>query len=227
MATISIVDHRLPDDTHNLYDVTFFTDEIQTLLTQSPAPLHQWLLETTQQQQSSGSSVAVVVGLDVEWRPNFSRNHNNPIATLQLCVGGRCVIFQLIHSPSIPQSLFDFLQSKDFVFVGVGIESDVEKLVEDYGLMVGNSLDLRGLAAEKLGDKALKNSGLKQLAREVLGKEIEKPKRVSMSRWDNIWLTPLQVQYACIDAFLSYKIGDTLNAGSAVAPAVAPAGGAY
>ncbi|CAN1178824.1 3'-5' exonuclease [Linum perenne] len=217
MATISIVDHRLPDDTHNLYDVTFFTDEIQTLLTQSPAPLHQWLLETTQHQQSSAA--AVVVGLDVEWRPNFGRHHQNPIATLQLCVGERCVIFQLIHSPSIPQSLFDFLRSKDFVFVGVGIESDVEKLEEDYGLMVRNMVDLRGLAAEKLEDKALKNSGLKQLAKEVLGKKIEKPKRVTMSRWDNLWLTPLQVQYACIDAFLSYKIGATLDAASALIPA--------
>ncbi|CAI0421195.1 unnamed protein product [Linum tenue] len=215
MATISIKDHGLPDDTHNLYDVTFCTDEIHTLLAQSPGPLHQWLLETTQHQRTTSNSSAaapVVVGLDVEWRPNFSRNMDNPIATLQLCVGNRCVIFQLIHSPSIPQSLFDFLRSKDYVFAGVGIDGDVEKLLEDYGLKVANVVDLRQLAASKLGVKELKNAGLKQLAKEVLGKEIAKPKRVQMSRWDNPWLTPVQVQYACIDAFLSCKIGETLMA---------------
>ncbi|CAI0555941.1 unnamed protein product [Linum tenue] len=221
MATISIKDHRLPYDTYNLYDVTFFTDEIHTLVTQIPGPLHQWILETIhhQQQRTSNSSAAaavqVVVGLDVEWRPNFSRNSDNPIATLQLCIGNRCVIFQLIHSPSIPQSLFDFLRSKDYVFAGVGIHSDARKLLKDYGLKVANVVDLRLLAAKTLGVKALKNAGLKQLTKEVLGKEIAKLKTVQMSRWDNFWLTPPQVQYACLDAFLSCKIGETLMATAA------------
>ncbi|KAF2288051.1 hypothetical protein GH714_004111 [Hevea brasiliensis] len=98
----------------------------------------------------------------------------------------------------------------EFLFVGVGIESDVEKLVEDYGLSVRNTVDLRGLAAEKLGVKELKNAGLKDLVKEVLGKEIKKPKRVTMSRWDNPWLTPDQVQYACLDAFVSSEIGRSL-----------------
>jgi ribonuclease D len=99
-----------------------------------------------------------------------------------------------------------------YTFVGVGIEGDVKKLTEDYELSVGNAVDLRGLAAEKLGDSRWKNSGVKRLAREVLGKEIEKPKRITLSRWDNPWLTPAQVQYACLDAFLSCKIGESLVA---------------
>ncbi|KAI7981629.1 hypothetical protein LOK49_Contig25G00009 [Camellia lanceoleosa] len=42
----------------------------------------------------------------------------------------------------------------------------------------------------------LRNAGLEILAREVLGKEIKKPKRITMSRWDNELLYPKQaIQY--------------------------------
>ncbi|KAI9088282.1 hypothetical protein K1719_030003 [Acacia pycnantha] len=38
----------------------------------------------------------------------------------------------------------------------------------------------------------LKKSGIKTLAQRVLDKKIEKPKGISRSRWDNMWLTPDQ-----------------------------------
>lgn len=84
----------------------------------------------------------------------------------------------------------------------------MEKLLEDYGLSVAKTVDLRGAAKEAYG---LVNPGLKELARVVLGEEIEKPRRVTMSRWDNRWLTAQQVQYACLDAYLSFAIANTLN----------------
>ncbi|KAI7998243.1 Werner Syndrome-like exonuclease [Camellia lanceoleosa] len=146
----------------------------------------------------------LIVGLDIEWRPN-NRFHDNPAATLQLCVDRRCLIFQLIYSPQIPQSLFDFLNNRIYTFVGVGIHSDVEKLTEDYGLSVATTIDLLSLAAD-CDMIELRNAGLKNLAREVLGKEIEQPKRITMSRWDNEWLYPEQVQYACIDAFFLLRL---------------------
>uniref|UniRef100_A0A6N2M7I2 Uncharacterized protein n=1 Tax=Salix viminalis TaxID=40686 RepID=A0A6N2M7I2_SALVM len=52
---------------------------------------------------------------------------------LQLTTGNDCLIFQLLYFPT-------------------EFESDAKKLMDDYGLSVGNDVDLRGLAAEKLGD---------------------------------------------------------------------------
>ncbi|KAL7194714.1 hypothetical protein ACSBR1_035035 [Camellia fascicularis] len=86
-------------------------------------------------------------------------------------------------------SLFDFLNNPIYAFVGVGIHTDVQKLTEDYGLSVATTVDLYSLVAE-CGMIELRNAGLKNLARDVLGKEIEKPKRITMSRWDNEWLYP-------------------------------------
>ena len=114
----------------------------------------------------------LIVDLDVEWRPSFNRNIENPVATLQLCVGRRCLIFQLIYATHFPNSLIEFLNDEDFTFVGVGVESDVEKLLDDYDLKVGNVVDLRGLDVERLGNRDLKNAGLKGLARAVLGLKV-------------------------------------------------------
>ncbi|KAG8372270.1 hypothetical protein BUALT_Bualt12G0048900 [Buddleja alternifolia] len=59
----------------------------------------------------------------------------------------------------------------------------------------------------------LKNAGLKELASYVLSEEdVEKPRRVTMSNWDERWLTAEQVKYACVDAYLSYEIGWKLDA---------------
>ncbi|CAB4316454.1 unnamed protein product [Prunus armeniaca] len=91
------------------------------------------------------------------------------------------------------------------------IGSDVEKLLLDYGLHVANAVDLAVFAANRFGSSELRNAGLKGLARQMLGKEVQKPNRITMSRWDNQWLTCDQVQYACVDAFLSFEIGRHLN----------------
>lgn len=211
--TVSIRDYQIT------YDITFFTDQIHTLVTNTPSLVDQWITETQQLLHQNPT----IVGLDVEWRPN-NRYIENPIATLQLCIDHKCLIFQLIYSPTIPQSLVEFLLSENFVFVGVGIGSDVEKLVEDYGLSVRNTVDLRNLAAEKLGIR--KNAGLKNLVKEVLGKEINKPEIVTRSEWDNQWLTSDQVQYACLDAFVSSEICRRLNSSSAAAATATATAGA-
>lgn len=87
----------------------------------------------------------------------------------------------------------------------------MDKLLDDYGISVGKFVDLRPVAASVCGIRELKNAGLKELTRVVLDKEISKPKSVTMSRWDNQWLTSAQVMYACVDAYVAYEIARVLN----------------
>ncbi|GJW23711.1 Werner syndrome-like exonuclease [Tanacetum coccineum] len=209
--TITIHDHDLPTDTHKYYDVTFFDKTINTLVTETPYFVDRWISKIEHIHRHRLDNL--VVGLDVEWRPNTNRYVQNPVATLQLCVGRNCLIYQLMYTPFFPDSLINFLRNPSYTFVGVGVENDVEKLNADYGIMVGRIEDLRDLAVEEFGAKELRNAGLKGLTSWVLGKELDKPKYVTMSRWDQAWLTLDQVQYACVDAYLSFEIGRTLICG--------------
>ncbi|KAK4412789.1 hypothetical protein Salat_2926100 [Sesamum alatum] len=117
--TIGIRDHDLPGNTHNTYDVFFFDDTIFTTVTHDPDTISDWISEIMYIYRRRLHSL--IVGLDVEWCPSFTRHYQNPVATLQICVGRRRLIYQLIHTRYIPDSLDDFLSDDDFTFVGVGI----------------------------------------------------------------------------------------------------------
>ncbi|MCD9646494.1 hypothetical protein HAX54_036366 [Datura stramonium] len=97
----------------------------------------------------------LLVGLDIEWLPLFQPEENHPVA-LQLCVGRRCLLF---HS-STRTPLLDSL------------------------LLVANTVDLNRLALSIYGEEVYGKMGLKRMAKEVLGKVMEKPLNVTLSKWD-------------------------------------------
>ncbi|KAH6818665.1 hypothetical protein C2S51_002268 [Perilla frutescens var. frutescens] len=208
---IGITENRMLVDTYKTYNVQFFTEDIYTTVTHNPTVVTDWIDDIKYLHHLPD----LIVGLDVEWRPNsIAGQRRNPVATLQLCVADRCLIFQILHADYIPDSLSDFLSLEyNYVtFVGVGVKSDLEKLQSDYGIGGGASYeDLRALAAADCGREELKRAGLRELARAVLGKDVEKPQEVTLSRWDARWLTAEQVKYACVDAYLSYEIGRALD----------------
>lgn len=75
-----------------------------------------------------------------------------------------------------------------------------------------NTVDLSELAEKVSERRELRNAGLKRLAQEIMGWEMEKPRSVAKSRWDDDELSDDQVHYACVDAFVSFMIGWTLRA---------------
>jgi ribonuclease D len=153
----------------------------------------------------------LVVGVDTEWRTIYHRDghHTHRMAVLQLCVGYRCLVFQIVRADYVPAVLKAFLACPDHSFVGVGVDNDVERLYVDCKLLLANAVDLRYVAAEVLNRAELKYMGLKALTREVIGVDIDKPVEVTKSRWGQP-LSMEQVRYACIDAFVSYEIGRLL-----------------
>ncbi|XP_006646170.1 Werner Syndrome-like exonuclease [Oryza brachyantha] len=185
-------------------EVAFGSDVITTTVTSSGAAVDGWLRDVR-----SAYGPGLVVGLDVEWRPSF-RADQNPVALLQLCVDRSCLIFQFLHADFVPASLGRFLANPGDCFVGVGVDKDAERLSDDHGLAVSNTVDLRPLAAERMGRPDLRQAGLQAVVRAVLGADVVKPQRVTMSRWDAYCLSNEQIRYACIDAFVSFQVGWSL-----------------
>lgn len=186
------------------------TDYIKTTLTSSGDIVDSWISEILRIHRRRLHRL--IVGLDLEWRPSYSR-YQNPIALLQLCVGRRCLIFKLLFADYIPIALCEFLTDLRFTFMGVGIMSDVNRLANENGLCVSNAVDLRDLANDVMRRNDMKQKGLAALSWEVMGVVLNKPKRVTMSRWDQYFLSMDQIMYACVDAFVSFEIGRRLNDG--------------
>lgn len=205
-----IVEYDLPHNSHRLFDVTLGDDEIEALVTHNPKSVKSWINNTLILNEARLHRL--IVGLDVEWTPEFIDDSDHSVAVLQLCVGKSCLIYQILLSPSIPRKLREFLRNPSFTFVGVGVEADAEKLWNDYSLDVRNTKDLRFWAAKELGRKELRRAGLKTLVEEVCGEEVDKSKCVTCSKWDRQVLTRNQVMYACFDGYFSFEIGRRLSA---------------
>ena len=135
------------------------------------------------------------------------------MAILQLCVGTSCLVLQLFYANHVPAAIRSLLGDPTVRCVGIGVGEDAAKLADDYGLVCAAAVDLEGLCNQHLGiDGGLGRTrlGLKGYAREVLGLTMEKPRNVTMSNWEKRQLDVAQVQYACIDAYVSYKLGERL-----------------
>ncbi|KAF3455516.1 hypothetical protein FNV43_RR00147 [Rhamnella rubrinervis] len=103
---------------------------------------------------------------------------------MQICMAHHCLIFQLLHAETIPESLVYFLANPEFTFVGMGVKDDADKLLDDYQLRVGRTLGLGQTAAEKFQVPDFERRELKRLAMRLIGKVMEKPKHITLSKWD-------------------------------------------
>ncbi|MCL7028071.1 hypothetical protein MKW94_017613 [Papaver nudicaule] len=201
--------------THHSYDVYFYNEKIRTTVTHTAYVLDQWIKNIYSDYHDKLDNL--VVGLDIEWRRMRNQIKRNKVDVLQLCVGRRCLIFQFSCCDKIPKSLYDFLGNKKFIFVGAGIESHAYKLLADYNLKVARTEELGDLAAYKLTDnttdyKFLHGAELKDLAKAVLEKELPKKEYIEWSNWGRGFLRDEQVEYACLDAFVSFQLAmDLMN----------------
>lgn len=191
--------------TTSKYCVNYAGKAIETVVTDKASIVDEWVREML----SICGGKATVVGLDIEWRPHPIRSMSNKSATLQLCIDQKCLIIQLFYLDYIPQSIKNFLMDANFTFVGIEVADDIEKLQNDYGLGCSNCADIRDMA-ERQWPGRFRRPGLKDLALEVVGLYMRKPKHVCMSNWEARLLTESQVEYACIDAYASYRIGHKL-----------------
>lgn len=183
--------------TYSTYDVTCFGHHVRTIVTSCPNVVTKWITHIRSNNPSN------IVGLDTEGL--------NPIKILQLCVGPNCLIYKLFHTTSIPPILVDFLKESMWKFSGVGVSGDHKRLLRDYDMGLGITVDVSKVAAE--ADLVRANAGLKAVTKAVLGWEMEKVKEITMSKWEKENLDDSQVVYACVDAFVGYHIGKKLIVG--------------
>ncbi|CAH9087548.1 unnamed protein product [Cuscuta europaea] len=200
------------NSTNGKYYVQCAGKTIETTVTKRGAAVSDWVRDI---RSKHAGKLSVVVGLDREWRPNTAPNFSNKTATLQLCVEEKCLIFQLLHADEIPDALKRFMSDSTFAFVGVEVTNDVGKLREEYGLACGKSVDIVELARTKFPGKFNQQGvGLTSLAKEICGVDVTKPEDVRRSDWAAAELSSAQVQYASIDAYASFRVGQSLLQGN-------------
>jgi len=153
---------------------------------------------------------ARVYGMDSEWRPSYVKGVEHKTALLQICGESECLMIQMLFIDAVPPALVNFLKDPKIQLAGVGIDGDIQKLQRDHGLKCNGAIELTTLAAKKYERVDLKGAGLKALAKLVINFDMVKQKKVTMSNWANRCLDRIQLEYACLDAWVSYAIHEGL-----------------
>ncbi|XP_052163294.1 uncharacterized protein LOC127780428 [Oryza glaberrima] len=195
---------RRSTQTHAAYTVHVADRRVIALVTAHPAYSRRWVHTTRWLHHRLLRSGRLLVGLGVQWTPLRRPLHRGspppPPATLQLCVGHRCLVFHLAHADAIPAALRRFLADPRVTFVGSGASNDRRMLSAYYDLHVASARELRAVAA-------MGNASMEAMADRFLGYPgIAKPTNVAMSAWHAPYLSIEQVEYACVDAYLAFRL---------------------
>ncbi|PIN25010.1 hypothetical protein CDL12_02272 [Handroanthus impetiginosus] len=213
MATeINIVDI---DALHQTYTVSFFDDLIHTTVTADADTVARWISEIERPN-------LYIAGLSIHFRDSDSEYDYLTITSLELCVGGRCLVYQLdlVVDRNHPQALVDFVGSGEYTFAGV-IFPDLKILDEQHGLNIPEKylVELRILTTDRyygrkdLGSLRFLDAGLRELGETVLERELaDLTEIVNLSWWDSWRLTSEQVKVASVEVFVSFEIGRILEA---------------
>ncbi|KAK4257881.1 hypothetical protein QN277_007412 [Acacia crassicarpa] len=170
------------------FTVTSENTFILVTVTGNDAAVDRWITAThISREQPYGIQP---VGLGVQWNPG---GRDPPADTLQLCVGWRCLVFQLSNSLTVPQSLREFLLDPENVFVGLWNDRDRWKLqISRHNLrMLWDPVDMMNYVPGYLW-----NTPGVPISRDIL-----------MSDWSNYAdLTPNQVLQVTLDAHFAVFI---------------------
>ncbi|KAI3459631.1 hypothetical protein Pfo_016294 [Paulownia fortunei] len=204
--------HSPPD----IYSVPFYADNIQVTVAKKAVHVHQWISRIHQLHRHCLHKL--LVGLDTEWLPNFGPDDNHPIAILQLCINKQLYIFFLFFlNGAKPREIDTFLSPRLFGRSSPHLlrrwhPRRRQETLRSPRLAVGSVADLNKLARLASGDhhSEYRYMGLKKMAVALLGKEMLKQLQVTLSTWDAVNLDIEQIEYAAIDAFVSFKLGFTL-----------------
>lgn len=149
---------------------------------------------------------AKIIGFDTETRPSFKRGHTFKMALIQLCTQDCCYLFRT-NEIGYPKELIDILEDPNILKVGLSIHDDFHNLRRVTNIEPKGFIDLQTFVK----DYKIADNSLSRLYGILFGYRISKGQR--LTNWENAELTPLQKNYAALDAFACISIYNYLTQG--------------
>lgn len=177
---------------------------IVATVTDQPRVVQKWINNVSNSLQKVEMNV---ISLDTEYTERATGKIQRA-AVLQLCLEDDVLVYHIIHAPSIPGDLHDFLSREDIYFCGPAIARDKQKL-EPYNLDLKSIADLQTRIKIHVEDCDKPTPSLFDVANFVLRTNLQKGDETLALRsfgWGNYPLTYKRIKYAALNARVSFKI---------------------
>ena len=137
-----------------------------------------------------------VIGFDTETKPCFvAKAPKNRMAILQLSSEDKAFIFRL-QMIGVPQKLAALLSNPAVIKVGAAVRDDLNGLRRYRNFTPNGFADLQTMA-EKFG---IEEKSVRKMSAIILGIRVSKSQQ--LSNWESSRLSPAQLKYAAIDAWV-------------------------
>jgi len=152
------------------------------------------------------------VAFDAEWVPDWTSGSDNPISVLQLAfpASRRVYVIQLAAlQMQLPPAVMMMMVNPEVTKVGFACDQhDLDKLRRSrIAVTEGSVVDVQEQCAATLGISATsKRLSLKKASSGLLGFQMHKDKRLTCSDWSREKLSPEQVRYAALDAWVALRL---------------------
>ena len=142
---------------------------------------------------------SLVVGLDTETKPSFTRGTHHKVSLVQISTLDHCFLFRL-NKTNFPVALAEFLADEGVRKIGLSLRDDFSGLIKHHIFKPANFIDIQSIA-QSYGIMEL---SLQKIYAILFGKKISKSQR--LSNWENPELSEQQQRYAATDAWASLQI---------------------
>lgn len=137
---------------------------------------------------------AVVLGIDTETKPSFTRGLFHKISLVQVSTLTHCYLFRL-NKIKFPRGLADILENKKIMKIGLALRDDLSGLNKHHRFLPENIVDLQSIVK----NYGILELGLQKMFAIVFGRKISKSQR--LTNWESAELTEQQKLYAATDAW--------------------------
>jgi len=146
-------------------------------------------------------SQETLLGFDTETRPNFIPNQSSrhKTALLQLATHNKSYLFRLLYCGITPR-LTELLSNPNILKVGAAVRDDIRGLQAYRPFAPAGFIDLQTITVS-LG---INEKSLRKMAAIVLNLRLSKGQQ--LSNWEHQVLTPAQLHYAALDAWICREI---------------------
>lgn len=181
-----------------------------------------------------------VVGVDMEWQPNFGVNSSQQVALIQLAVSEHVFLLDLCvkgfsQHPDTIHFIRSLFSDRNVIKLGYGMSGDLKCLLATWHPFLDEPLKMEGLLdlhnihqkiqcskvnrthngpKEVLVGVGSAEKGLSLLVQQVLGQPLDKTEQ--MSNWEKRPLRISQIRYAVADAYCLLDVYSVLSSRPAV-----------